>query len=124
MFSYHVSYFRLIIEFLVALGFTVYIIIASKMSPCPPFLIANPLLGEILIVTSWLIIEFLFMRIRCLVASKLEKISQKNTLLWLGVVTMAGQVAGGTIAYVFVDILRLFKARNHCMLDNNFCKFY
>ena len=119
MWSYQVSYTRLILEFLIGLGFTLYIMVASLMSPCPPLMKNNPLIGEILIVTSWLIIEFVFMRIRCLVASKLERIPKKNTLLWLGVITMLGQVIGGTLAYIFVDILRIFKPRNHCIFEND-----
>jgi len=123
MYSYYISYFRLFLEFIVALSFTLYIVVASKMSPCPPFLKTYPLFGEILIIAAWLIVEGLFMRLRCLCATKLEKISKTNTLLWLGVVTMLGQVSGGTLAYIFVVIYRIFKDGNDCIFDSGFCDF-
>ena len=111
---------RLAIEFLVGLIFTIYIIAISILSPCPP--LVDHWLGEFIIVSSWIIIEFTFMRVRCLVASKLEKISSTNTLMILGVVTQLGQVFGGIIAYVCVDLFRLLKSRPDCILDHSYCK--
>jgi len=58
------------------------------------------------------------MRIRCLLESKLERIPKNNTLLWLRVITMFGQVIEGTLAYIFVYILRVFKPSNHCIFEN------
>ena len=118
--SSQVSYSRLIIEFLIGLFFSVYILAMSILSPCPPLL--DHWLGEFMIVSAWVILEFVFMRVRCLVASKLEKISSENTLLVLGVVTQLGQVFGGIIAYVCVDLYRLLRARPDCIFDHSYCK--
>ena len=120
MWSANVSYLRLVLEFLIGLVFTIYIIVISVLSPCPPLL--EHWSGEVLIILSWVIIEFVFMRVRCLVASKLEKISNANTLLTLGIVTLLGQVLGGLLGYIGVDIFRILKSRPDCIFDISHCK--
>ena len=120
MCSSSISYFRLIFEFLAGLSFTVYIILVSMLSPCPPLL--EHWIGQCLIIFSWLIVEFVFMRTRCLVASKLEKISKENTFLLFGVVTLLGHALGGVFVCIWVDVFRFLKSRPDCILDYSYCK--
>lgn len=60
----------------------------------------------------------MFMRIRCLIATRLERFGQK-CLLILGALTMFGQIFGGLIIFVVVNIYSLLEARPDC--TENFC---
>ena len=114
--SYEVSVIRICIEFAIATGFSLYIVILACTSPCPPFM--NSFLGPLLSVLSWIMSQSMFMRIRCLIATRLERFGQK-CLLILGALTMFGQIFGGLIIFVVVNIYSLLEARPDC--TENFC---
>lgn len=109
--SYSVSVIQIVLEFIVATGFSIYIVILSLMSPCPPFLLSW--LGPALTIISWILSQSMFMRIRCLIATRLERFGQ-TILLILGALTMFGQIFGGLIIFVVVNIYDLLKARDEC----------
>jgi hypothetical protein len=52
------------------------------MSPYPPLL--DTVIGPALTIISWILSQSMFMRCRCLIATRLERFGQK-TLLILGV---------------------------------------
>lgn len=60
---YEVSVLQIVLEFSLATGISIYIIILSVMSPCVPFL--GPL-GSTLSIISWILAQTMFMRVRCL----------------------------------------------------------
>jgi hypothetical protein len=60
---YEVSVLQIVLEFSLATGISIYIIILSVMSPCVPFL--GPL-GSALSIISWILAQTMFMRVRCL----------------------------------------------------------
>ena len=117
--SYEVSQRRIMIEFAFGLIFSLYIVIIAILSPCPPFL--NHWLGEAFIVLSWILAECIFTRVKCLIATRLERFGQK-VLYYLGLVTLLGQVIGGISIYLLVDIFRLFKHKPDCIFDLSYCK--
>jgi hypothetical protein len=122
IFSYQVSVIQICIEFAIAMVFSVYILVLSIMSPCPPFLDSS--LGAILSIVSWILSQTMFMRIRCLIAARLERFGQK-TLLILGTFTMLGQIFGGLIIFVTVNTYDLFKSRPDCEFDYHlYCPNY
>lgn len=112
--SYEVSLKRIITEFLIAACFASYIIIISFQSPCPVFV--DTLLGGYLIVISWIMSSCMFLRIRCLIATKLEKY-EGNSLFIFGLATIGGQVLGGSIIFASVDVFHMFKDKPKCSPD-------
>jgi hypothetical protein len=64
----------------------------------------------------------MFMRVRCLIATRLERFGQRFLVL-LGVMTMMGQLCGGVLVYVLVNELKLFTDKPDCVDDfNMYCK--
>ena len=113
------SVLQISVEFFLASTLVVYIVVLSVMSPCPPLL--DTWLGPVLSVASWVLVQSLFMRIRCLIAARLERYGQK-TLLMLGFLTMIGQIFGGLIVFVIVNIYELLISKPDCVFDYSYCK--
>jgi hypothetical protein len=88
------------------------------MSPCPP--LVGTALGSTLSIISWILTQSMFMRVRLLVASRLERFGQK-TLLILGSLTMIGQIFGGLIIFVVVNTYELFVSKPDCVFDYSYC---
>lgn len=89
------------------------------MSPCPPLL--DTWIGPTLSVASWVLVQSMYMRIRCLIATRLERFGQK-TLLMLGFLTMVGQIFGGLLIFVIVTIYELLIEKPECATDFSYCK--
>jgi len=75
-------------------------------------------LGPALTIISWVLSQSMFMRVRCLVATRLQRFGQ-TVLLILGALTMFGQIFGGLIIFVMVTVYDLLKERPECA--ENFC---
>lgn len=116
--SYQVSVLQICLEFSVASAFSIYIVILSVLSPCPPFM--DIWLGPALTILSWILSQSMFMRIRCLIATRLERFGQ-TVLLILGALTMFGQIFGGLIIFVVVNVFDLLKARPDCPVGD-YCR--
>ena len=89
--SYNVSSKRLVIELIAPLLISVYILITGIFSPCPP--LVEHFLGGYLIVACWIVSSCWLLRIRCLIATKLEKYGQKIIFI-SGCFTLIGQIIG------------------------------
>jgi len=116
--SLNVSLKRIVIEFLIALVFTVYVIVLSTQSPCP--LLVQSSFGAFMVVTSWIVLSFLYIRLRCVIAARLEK-HGSNVLFILGIFTLLGQVLGGILGYLSVDVFGLFEEKPACVNDFSYC---
>lgn len=116
--SYKVSWIRILIEFSIGVAFSIYIIIIATLSPCPPMIGTSH--GSALMVISWIITQNAFMRVRCCVAAKLEACGQK-VLLLLGGCTMFGQMIGGIITFLCIDTYRLLKDAPSCESILDYC---
>lgn len=117
--SYEVSVLQISIEFCLATSFGVYIIVLSCLSPCPPLL--DSWIGPFLSVASWVLVQSLYMRVRCLIAARLQRFGQK-TLLILGFLTMIGQIFGGLIIFVLINIYEVLISKPECAIDFSYCK--
>lgn len=117
--SYDISMTRFLIEFAIGLAFSAYIVVVSVYSPCPP--LVTHWLGSWIVVTAWILAEAIFTRLRCILASKLEKFKSERLLLILGSVSLLGQITGGALIYLMVDIYRLFKHKPDCVFDFRYC---
>jgi riboflavin transporter 2 len=115
--AYEVSVIQIIVEFSVAVALAVYILVLSIMSPCPPFL--GPV-GATLSILSWILVQSMFMRVRCLVATRLQRFGE-TTLLILGACTMIGQIFGGLIVYLVVNIFNLLMDKDPCVTAESIC---
>ena len=60
-------------------------------------------------------------RVRCLIATRLERFGQ-SILIILGVMTMLGQIFGGILIFVSINIYDVFKSKPNCVFDYSFCK--
>lgn len=110
--SYEVPTKQIIYEFCFNSIFATFILIVSVMSPCPPFI--NYWFGGILVVFSWVMCTCMSLRIRLLAATSLEKDGQ-NMLFLLGLATMFGQMVGGSLSFVSIDIYHIFKDKQKCI---------
>ena len=109
--SYNLSTSRICMETLVPVLLSIYILIVSIFSPCPP--LVNSSLGGYLIVASWVLTSGFFMRVRCLIAAKLEKFGEK-TIFAYSCANILGQFFGGILIFLLVEVYRLFKDKNKC----------
>jgi hypothetical protein len=116
--SYRVSLRQIIFELTAPLIVSIYIIVVSLKSPCPFFININRTFGGYLIVGCWLFISCAFMRVRCLIAAKLESHGHENLLAYGGFTTL-GQVIGGISVYLCVNLFGMFKDRPVC--SNEIC---
>ena len=111
--SYNASTSRIIVETLVPVLLSTYILVISIFSPCPP--LVNSSLGGYIIVACWVLTSGFFMRVRCLIATKLEKFGEK-TIFAYSCANILGQFFGGILIFFLVEVYRLFKDRNKCDL--------
>lgn len=116
--SYKVTILRISTELGVALILTIYIMILTIMSPCP--ILVRHWIGPVITVIVWFVASFIYIRIRCLIATRLEKFGG-NIYLILGLVSLCGQVMGGLACFICVDTLRLFKEKPDCIFDFSYC---
>jgi hypothetical protein len=120
--SYDVSLKRILAEAVIPIVISIYILIISLMSPCPLLVNNKYDLGGYLIVLCWVVLSCMFMRTRCLIATKLEKYG-KNILFTIGCFTILGQVIGGVIIFLQVEVYRMFKDKPKCVSEK-FCYEY
>ena len=116
--SYEVSIKRILFEFSITLVISAYILILSILSPCPPFL---GWVGSTLAIISWVLAQTLFMRVRCIIATRLERFGG-HTLLILGAITQGGQIFGGVLSFLLVNIYEVFEEKPSCVFDYSYCK--
>jgi hypothetical protein len=112
--SYDVGVTRIVIETLIPIGLSIYILVISAFSPCPP--LVNHPIGGYLIIASWVLCSCFFMRARLLIATKLERYGQK-TLFIYACFNIIGQFFGGILIYLLVEVYRLFKDKDKCSLE-------
>jgi riboflavin transporter 2 len=108
----HPSVIQITIEFMIAVSFSVYILVLSFQSPCP--ILLNSVFGPILSVLSWYLSSGFFTRVRCLISTRLAQYGEK-TLLYSGAMTLVGEIVGGSIMFVLVEHLRLFTEKEPCV---------
>ena len=116
--SYECSVKRICIEFSLTLLVAIYIIVIGCLSPCPPLI--DSWFGAFLIVLAWIVIQTMFLRVRCLAAARLERFGKKM-LLFFGALTMGGQFFGGIAIYIVVDIYKMLKEKPQCVFDTSYC---
>lgn len=109
--SYSVSIGRICVEFALAMLFTGYIVLIACFSPTPP-LMDHPI-GSILIVASWILSQCMFMRVRCVIAARLERFGG-STLTLVGFFNLFGEVVGGIVIFIIVEWLRFFTEKEAC----------
>ncbi|CAF0955343.1 unnamed protein product [Brachionus calyciflorus] len=108
------------IQFLIGLLFSIWIVYVSFYSPCPP--LVKHWSGESIIVIAWILAECFFLRLRSVIATRLEKFGEK-VLLILGWVTLLGQMCGGLVVYLLVEIFQIFHSRPSCTENLSYCNF-
>ena len=116
--SYEISILQICIEFGIATVFTIYICILASMSPCLPLM--NSWVGPFLTIISWIFSQSMLMRIRCVIATRLDRFGHK-VLLILSAMTKLGQLFGGIIIFVIINCYNLLKEKPECA--DNFCPF-
>jgi riboflavin transporter 2 len=116
--AYEISTARILLEFLVGVILSSYIIAIAVMSPCP--ILVNYRIGAIIIVIFWIAITSIFIRIRCCIATRLQECGQ-NILYIFGTLTIIGQFFGGILAFLIVDVYRLLKDLAPCQRIEDVC---
>lgn len=113
------SLLQITIEFGITCFFSAYIVIISIQSPCP--ILLDSALGPIFIILSWFLSQSFFFRCRCFIASRLEQYGEK-ALMVSAALGILGEVIGGVIMYILIDVKRLFVERPECGFDKySFC---
>lgn len=89
------------------------------MSPCPP--LVGQSYGTILSTSLWVLVGCVFLRLRFLIAAKLE--SLKTNMLTLGIFTLLGQILGGIVIYICIHTYKLLKEKPSCVYDFSYCSY-
>lgn len=112
IFVYNPSNRKLILETIIAVILSAYIIYVSVESPCPIF-VKRPLLGGYIMVLAWNISGIYLLYDICLIATKLEKYGEK-VLYRFTCCEVFGQVSGSFLIYYLVEVLSVFKDKDKC----------
>lgn len=118
IFSYNVPLKQILAEFVVALSASIYVIFIAAQSPCP--YLVDKWAGKLLIVVAWIIVQSVFMRSKCLIAARLQRFG--NTYMTsFGILIMLGQLFGGILIFLLVNVFGLFKEKPLCVDDLSYC---
>lgn len=77
-------------------------------------------MGQFMAIISWILTQSMFMRVRCLIAARLERFGEK-TLLIYGSMTMISQIFGGLLIFFMVNVFNLFHSKPSC--EHDFSKY-
>ena len=114
--SYKVSIKRIFLEFSFAMICSFYLFFLAFKSPCPPFL--DTWIGSFLSVLASILSQCFFMRVRCLISTRLERFGESK-LIWFGFFSIAGEVFGGIFTYILIEHMRLLKELPECSIELN-----
>ncbi|XP_072305310.1 solute carrier family 52, riboflavin transporter, member 3-A [Eucyclogobius newberryi] len=96
---------------LMGTGFGSYNMAMAAMSPCPLF--QGTMLGEILIVLSWLCFTGTLSYVKVMVGVILRDRSH-SALVWCGAFSQMGSLLGSVTMFPLVNVYRLFQAGDFC----------
>ncbi|KAG7520413.1 hypothetical protein JOB18_028715 [Solea senegalensis] len=96
-------------------GFGSYNMAMAAMSPCP--LLQGTVIGEVVIVLSWLLFTGTLSYVKVMVGVILRDRSH-SALVWCGAVTQMGSLVGSLTMFPLVNVYRLFKPGDFC---NTYC---
>ncbi|CAL9703280.1 unnamed protein product [Knipowitschia caucasica] len=96
---------------LLGTGFGSYNMVMAAMSPCPLF--QGTMLGEVLIVLSWLCFTGTLSYVKVMVGVILRDHSH-SALVWCGLATQMGSLLGSVTMFPLVNVLRLFQSGDFC----------
>ena len=116
--SYNVSLKQIVAEFIVALLASVYVIVVATQSPCP--YLVDQWTGKLLIIVAWIIVQSVFMRSKCLIAARLERFGH-SYITGFGMLIMLGQLFGGILIFLLVNVYGAFKEKPLCINDYSYC---
>ena len=100
--SYRASVTRILVESTTMALFGVYIVGMGLLAPHPWF--EGTTHGSVIIVLSWILSQLLGMRIRCLIATRLERFG-KQALFINGICTMLGQILAAVLGHFITGYL-------------------
>ncbi|KAK7884392.1 hypothetical protein WMY93_027515 [Mugilogobius chulae] len=92
-------------------GFGSYNMAMAALSPCPTF--QGSMLGEILIVLSWLCFTGTLSYVKVMVGVILRDRSH-SALVWCGAAAQVGSLLGSITMFPLVNVYRLFQAADFC----------
>lgn len=92
-------------------GFGSYNMVMAVMSPCPLF--QGTVLGEILIVLSWLFFIGTLSYVKVMVGVILRDHSH-SALVWCGAASQMGSLVGSVTMFPLVNVYRFFKSGDFC----------
>ncbi|KAJ0036260.1 hypothetical protein NQD34_004937 [Periophthalmus magnuspinnatus] len=96
---------------LMGTGFGSYNMAMAAMSPCPLF--QSAMLGEILIVLSWLCFTGTLSYVKVMVGVILRDRSH-SALVWCGAAAQMGSLLGSVTMFPLVNVYRLFQTSDFC----------
>lgn len=92
-------------------GFGSYNMVMAVMSPCPLF--QGTMLGEILIVLSWLFFTGTLSYVKVMVGVILRDHSH-SALVWCGAAAQMGSLVGSVTMFPLVNVYKFFKSGDFC----------
>ncbi|XP_040048394.2 solute carrier family 52, riboflavin transporter, member 3-A isoform X1 [Gasterosteus aculeatus] len=92
-------------------GFGSYNMAMAAMSPCP--LLQGSVVGEMIIVLSWLFFTGTLSYVKVMVGVILRD-QNHSALVWCGAATQVGSLVGSLTMFPLVNVYRLFKSGDFC----------
>lgn len=96
---------------LLGTGFGSYNMAMAALSPCP--LLQGSVVGEIIIVVSWLLFTGLLTYVKVMVGVMLRDRSH-DALVWCGASAQIGSLVGSVTMFPLVNVYRLFTQGDYC----------
>nr|XP_020473394.1 solute carrier family 52, riboflavin transporter, member 3 [Monopterus albus] len=95
-------------------GFGSYNMAMAAMSPCP--LLVGSVMGEVIIVLSWLLFIGMLSYVKVMVGVILRD-QGYSALVWFGAATQIGSLVGSFTMFPLVNVYRLFKSGDFCSTE-------
>lgn len=101
------------ILFIFAVCFSVYVMIVSFLSPCPP--LHDTPGGGILVISCYFFAHLLFQYIRLVIGNRIrQEYPRESGLFWFGATSQMGSLVGAIPMFLLINVYDVFKSRNVC----------
>ncbi|GFS04843.1 solute carrier family 52, riboflavin transporter, member 3 [Elysia marginata] len=100
-----------------ALGSTLagYIVFTAAASPNPP--LVGMMAGTTVLVLCWILVVFVLTYSKVCIASTFREEGQgRKALLWVGAFTQMGSLAGALVAFLLINVYKVFTQGNPCLI--------
>ena len=99
--------------FAFAIGVSIYVIVVSFLSPCPP--LHDSVGGGILVISCYFLAHLCMYYVRLVIGNRIRQEYQRESgLFWYGAASQMGSLVGAIPMFLLINVFNVFKSRNVC----------